>query len=80
MRITVVANGPYRVTGHVPLARQTIASDSEGNSIGWERGRDRHYRGLRALPVRSLSQQAILRSDPHANWIRRYRDSRKGTL
>jgi CDGSH-type Zn-finger protein len=38
MKIIVIANGPYRVTGHVPLASQTIASDSEGNSIGWEQG------------------------------------------
>jgi CDGSH-type Zn-finger protein len=26
------------VTGQVPLAKQVIVTDSEGNSIGWEQG------------------------------------------
>jgi CDGSH-type Zn-finger protein len=38
MRVTVTANGPYRVSGGVPLATQTIVADSEGNSIGWKEG------------------------------------------
>lgn len=38
MKITVTAGGPYRVTGNVPLAVQTIVADSQGNSIGWEQG------------------------------------------
>ena len=35
MRITVTKNGPYLVEGAVPLTRQTIVSDAEGNSVGW---------------------------------------------
>ena len=38
MRITVTKNGPYRVSGAVPLARQTIVADEEGSSIAWEPG------------------------------------------
>ena len=38
MRITVTTNGPYLVEGSVPLAKQTIVADAEGNSIGWSRG------------------------------------------
>jgi CDGSH-type Zn-finger protein len=38
MRITVTRNGPYRVRGAVPLARQTIVADEEGSSIAWEQG------------------------------------------
>jgi CDGSH-type Zn-finger protein len=38
MRITVTPNGPYRVTGSVPLAKQTIVSDEEGFSVEWRQG------------------------------------------
>ena len=37
-RITVTTNGPYRVAGSVPLAKQTIVSDDEGFSIEWRQG------------------------------------------
>jgi CDGSH-type Zn-finger protein len=35
MKITVTENGPYLVEGSVPMARQTIVADEEGNSTGW---------------------------------------------
>jgi CDGSH-type Zn-finger protein len=38
MRITVTKDGPYVVTGSVPLAVQTIVCDDEGDSIEWEQG------------------------------------------
>jgi len=38
MQIRVTENGPYRVTGSVPIARQTIASNLRGESVGWEEG------------------------------------------
>jgi CDGSH-type Zn-finger protein len=38
MRITVTANGPYRVTGSVPLVRRTIITDEEGFSVEWGEG------------------------------------------
>ena len=40
MSISVTTDGPYVVKGSVPLAVQTIASDAEGNSIGWIRGEE----------------------------------------
>lgn len=38
MKITVSRNGPYLVTGAIPLATQTIQSDSEGGSREWLEG------------------------------------------
>jgi CDGSH-type Zn-finger protein len=38
MRVTVTENGPYRVEGGVPVARQTIVADEAGDSLDWERG------------------------------------------
>jgi len=39
MKITVTQNGPYLVEGAIPLAIQTIVSDSEGGSREWRQGR-----------------------------------------
>ena len=38
MRITVTENGPYRVTGAVPLVSRTIVTDDEGFSVEWGEG------------------------------------------
>jgi CDGSH-type Zn-finger protein len=38
MRITITANGPYRVTGSVPLVGRTIVTDEEGFSVEWGEG------------------------------------------
>jgi len=35
MKITVSENGPYLVTGSVPMARQVIVADDAGNSMEW---------------------------------------------
>jgi CDGSH-type Zn-finger protein len=37
-KITVTENGPYLVSGSVPMARQTIVTDAEGDSIEWRQG------------------------------------------
>jgi CDGSH-type Zn-finger protein len=37
-RVTVAKNGPYLVSGAVPLARQTIVTDEEGGSQQWQQG------------------------------------------
>ena len=34
-RVVVTKNGPYLVSGAVPLARQTIVADAEGGSESW---------------------------------------------
>jgi CDGSH-type Zn-finger protein len=49
MKITVTRNGPYLVEGSVPMARQTIVSDAEGNSIGWRQGDEFETRSACAL-------------------------------
>src|SRR2546430_7611528 len=37
-RVVVSRNGPYLVSGGVPLAKQTIVTDSEGESQQWRQG------------------------------------------
>jgi CDGSH-type Zn-finger protein len=39
MRIDVTENGPYHVSGSVPLGVQTIATNAAGESIEWREGR-----------------------------------------
>jgi CDGSH-type Zn-finger protein len=38
-RVTITKDGPYVVTGDVPLAKQTIATDSDGGSETWVEGK-----------------------------------------
>ena len=38
MRIRVTENGPYEVTGSIPVAVQTIVTDDEGYSVEWRQG------------------------------------------
>jgi CDGSH-type Zn-finger protein len=33
--VSIAKDGPYMVTGHVPLARQTIGADADGGSERW---------------------------------------------
>lgn len=35
MKITIVKDGPYQVTGAVPLVRETIGTNSAGDSVDW---------------------------------------------
>jgi CDGSH-type Zn-finger protein len=37
-RIVVAENGPYHVFGSLPLAKETIVTDSEGYSVKWRKG------------------------------------------
>lgn len=37
-KVVVSKNGPYLVSGNVPLAKQTIVSDQEGDSQAWKQG------------------------------------------
>jgi CDGSH-type Zn-finger protein len=38
IKVTVTKNGPYLVKGAVPMARQTIVSDAQGESREWSEG------------------------------------------
>jgi len=40
MKVTVTKDGPYLVEGSVPLVKQTIVADAEGNSIAWRQGEE----------------------------------------
>ena len=49
MTIAVSANGPYLVSGDVPLSTQTIVADAQGNSIDWRNGAEIDHRPTFAL-------------------------------
>ena len=38
-RILISQDGPYVVTGHIPLAKQTISTDTDGGSEKWTKGK-----------------------------------------
>lgn len=40
MRIKVNLDGPYTVSGHIPLSDQILVPDSEGLSIRWQKGKN----------------------------------------
>jgi CDGSH-type Zn-finger protein len=37
-RVTVMQDGPYVVTGNIPLAKQTITANADGDSESWTEG------------------------------------------
>lgn len=37
-RVSVTQDGPYAVTGNIPLAKQTIAANADGDSESWTEG------------------------------------------
>ena len=47
--VTISENGPYLVTGDVPLAKQTITSDAKGGSETWQEGETIPHRDTYAL-------------------------------
>jgi len=49
VRVTVAENGPYMVTGDVPLAKQTVVADAEGGSEAWREGDAIPHRASYAL-------------------------------
>ncbi len=40
MKIKVCEDGPYTVTGGIPLSDQTLIPDAQGLSIGWQKGKE----------------------------------------
>ncbi len=49
IRVTVTKDGPYLVTGDVPIARQTIVTDADGGSEAWLEGEAVAHRTSYAL-------------------------------
>jgi len=39
MRVTILKDGPYVISGKVPLSKQVIGSNAEGESLRWEEGK-----------------------------------------
>ena len=39
MKITITRDGPYQVTGNVPLHRESIGADAQGDSVAWQKDR-----------------------------------------
>ena len=76
VRVTVSENGPYMVTGDIPLAKQSITTNAEHGSGGRGRGRfgRRASRNLCAVPLRGVANQTVLRRLTSQNRFRRYRD------
>lgn len=38
--VKITRNGPYVVSGHLPLSKETIGTDAAGESIRWEHGQE----------------------------------------
>jgi CDGSH-type Zn-finger protein len=49
VRVTVSENGPYMVTGDIPLAKQTITTNAEDGSEAWQEGSAVAHRETHAL-------------------------------
>ncbi|MCL5883087.1 MAG: CDGSH iron-sulfur domain-containing protein [Actinobacteria bacterium] len=49
MKITVTRNGPYVVTGNVPLNRELAICDRDGTPVRWEAGERYPDRGIYSL-------------------------------
>jgi hypothetical protein len=61
-KIVVSKDGPYIVSGNVPLAVQTITPNREGLSWDWKEGKRIETKGgVQSLQVRSFEEQAVLR-------------------
>jgi CDGSH-type Zn-finger protein len=66
-RVTVSPNGPYIVTGAVPLAKQTIVTDADGGSQRWEQGETIETRAGYALCRCGQSNTKPFCDGTHAN-------------
>src|SRR5271154_5244517 len=47
--VTISENGPYIVTGDIPLTKQTIVADAKGGSEAWQEGETIPHRESYAL-------------------------------
>ena len=62
MKIAVSKDGPYIVTGGIPLKTEEICNDDEGNCRTWKETKSYPLRAaVYSLPVRPVKEYAILR-------------------
>ncbi len=79
--IKIAENGPYRVTGGVPLLQRYPAMSVHGEPLEWDPvGEDMEQPPsapeVLAVPLRALVKQAVLRWHPRRDRLRRQPDSR----
>ena len=69
-QIVVTKDGPYVVTGAVPLAVQTIEANREGEVLGVGRGPSlRGQRPVCPLPLRTFRAGPLLRRHPRPRGV-----------
>jgi hypothetical protein len=72
-RVVIAKNGPYLVTGSVPLNQQTIIAGEGGDSEAWKEGDAFRCRPAMPWPVRAV-QQSPLRWHAYQDPLRWHRD------
>ncbi len=61
-KVQITKDGPYLVSGALPLSRQTIGTNSGGESVEWKAGHRVSRAGeLCIVPLRSQREEAVLR-------------------
>ena len=48
-KVTIAKNGPYRVSGNLPLGDEIIGANAAGESVKWEHGKDYSQQAQYAL-------------------------------
>ncbi len=65
-KIAVTKDGPYIVSGRIPLAEQIITNDKDGFSCEWREGvKYPLLCKILAVPLRAVKNPAILRWDTY---------------
>ena len=60
MKITVLMNGPYMVTGRVPLITSEICKDEDGNRLIWREFKKYPLRNSMLMPMWPFREQTFL--------------------
>ena len=64
-KIQVLKNGPYLVSGNIPLFPETIKCDSQGTPVEWVIGNKlTNHTNIHLMPMRRIQEQAFLRWNP----------------
>ncbi len=67
-KIVVTKDGPYVVSGRIPLTEQIITNDRDGFSCEWRKGEEIPAPGeIFSMPLRSVKNPAVLRWNAHRN-------------
>ena len=71
-RIKVTKDGPYIVSGNVPLTEERIVLGPDGEPAKWDKGPSLPASGdLCPMPVRRVEAHAVLRREPRQGRVRR---------